>query len=53
MLSYLSRFEFFTHIYKQSALNFLDIGDDNSHPGPKQHKAYADHLYNFYLERKL
>ena len=54
MLLYLSGSKFFTHIYKHSdGYNFLDLGTDNQHPGPKQHESYADHFYNFYLERKL
>lgn len=26
---------------------FLDLGDDNAHPGPIQHKEYAEQIYNF------
>lgn len=28
----------------------LDYGTDNIHPGPKQHKIYAEEIYNFILE---
>jgi hypothetical protein len=26
-------------------LNYLDLGTDNIHPGPKQHQVYADKIY--------
>lgn len=26
---------------------FIDIGNDNNHPGPKQHRLYAEEIYNF------
>jgi hypothetical protein len=29
---------------------FLDFASDNSHPGPKQHRQYAEKLYNFIKE---
>lgn len=28
-----------------SNVKFLDLGTDNKHPGPKQHKHYADKIY--------
>jgi len=28
---------------------FLDVGTDNTHPGPETHKIYAKNFYNFYL----
>lgn len=31
-------------------LNFLDLGNDNLHPGPKQHKHYAERIFNL-IER--
>jgi hypothetical protein len=31
---------------------FIDRGSDNSHPGPKHHKWYADTILNFYNETK-
>jgi len=33
-------------------INFIDLGSDNKHPGPKQHQQYAEKLYNFIKENK-
>jgi hypothetical protein len=30
----------------ESGLNFIDLGTDGSHPGPKQHQEYADKIFN-------
>jgi hypothetical protein len=30
---------------------YLDLGTDNSHPGPKQHLKYAEEIYNFIKEK--
>ena len=41
----------FTELYKLKWLiNFIDLGTDNMHPGPKQHQQYAETLYNFIKE---
>ena len=29
-----------------TTLEFIDLGSDNSHPGPEQHRQYAEKLYN-------
>jgi hypothetical protein len=34
-----------------NTINFIDLGSDNSHPGPKQHQQYAEKLYNFIKEK--
>lgn len=34
------------HNPNSSKNNLIDLGTDNSHPGPKQHQAYADAIYN-------
>ena len=31
----------------KTMVEFIDLGTDNSHPGPKQHQQYADKLFNF------
>lgn len=31
-------------------LEFLDLGSDNSHPGPKQHQYYAEKIYQLIKE---
>lgn len=31
---------------KDNKLNFLDYGSDGMHPGPQQHRYYADQIYN-------
>lgn len=31
-------------------LNFIDLGSDNKHPGPKQHRYYAEQLLNLIKE---
>jgi lysophospholipase L1-like esterase len=33
-----------------NTINFIDLGTDNMHPGPKQHQQYAEALYNFIKE---
>jgi hypothetical protein len=33
-----------------NTINFIDLGTDNMHPGPKQHQQYAETLYNFIKE---
>ena len=33
-----------------NTINFIDLGSDNIHPGPKQHQQYAERLYNFIKE---
>ena len=43
MLDYLSSFEHFYQLPYNG--KFIDLGTDNEHPGPKQHQAYADFLY--------
>ena len=35
-----------------STLQFIDLGTDGLHPGPKQHQHYATQLYNFIKENK-
>ena len=32
---------------ENSNIIYIDKGDDNSHPGPEQHKQYAEKLYQF------
>jgi hypothetical protein len=34
--------EFFQYTNKSSPLKYVDLGTDNHHPGPKQHKLYAE-----------
>lgn len=36
--------EFFPYIYPHD--KFIDIGNDNQHPGPLQHQAYADFCHS-------
>jgi len=31
---------------------YLDLGTDNEHPGPKQHEHYANEIYNFIKGKK-
>lgn len=31
-------------------LMFIDLGTDNSHPGPRQHQEYAENIFNFIKE---
>jgi hypothetical protein len=33
--------------------NFIDLGDDNCHPGPAQHRVYADKIYQHITSRAL
>jgi hypothetical protein len=33
------------------SLKFIDMGDDNIHPGPKQHQHYAEQIFNFIKEK--
>lgn len=40
-------------IYKDLSGSFIDIGTDGQHPGPQQHKIYADSLYNFIQSKDL
>ena len=36
----------FEHFYQlEYNGKFIDFGTDGQHPGPKQHQAYADFLY--------
>jgi len=35
----------------QNNWDFVDYGTDNCHPGPKQHKIFADHIYKFITEK--
>jgi len=35
-----------------NTMKFVDLGSDNKHPGPKQHRHYAEKLYNFIKESK-
>ena len=30
--------------------NYIDLGTDNQHPGPNQHKQYADTILKFLKE---
>lgn len=32
--------------FYQCSTNYVDLGDDNDHPGPKQHQLYATIVYN-------
>lgn len=32
---------------KNGSINYIDLGPDNAHPGPKQHKFYAEEIYKF------
>jgi len=36
----------------QNNWDFVDYGTDNCHPGPKQHKIFADHIYKFITEKE-
>jgi hypothetical protein len=31
----------------KTMVEFIDLGTDNSHPGPRQHQQYANKLFNF------
>ena len=31
---------------KNNILEFIDLGSDGSHPGPKQHSYYVEKIYN-------
>jgi hypothetical protein len=43
LFQYLSQYNFFILGYNQTDnLNFIDIGNDNSHPGPKHNRYWAD-----------
>ena len=33
-----------------NTIEFIDLGSDNQHPGPKQHQQYATKIYNFIKE---
>ena len=44
-LLYLTNNPYFYQCYQYSN-NYLDLGDDNSHPGPKQHQLYANIVYS-------
>jgi len=33
-----------------NTIDFIDLGSDNQHPGPKQHQQYATKIYNFIKE---
>ena len=35
---------------KHLADDWVDLGNDNLHPGPKQHKIYADTFLKYYKE---
>jgi hypothetical protein len=35
------------HFNPDGTYKFLDFGNDNSHPGPIQHREYAEQIYNF------
>lgn len=54
MEPYLKNFDFFTPMYGFFGRNkddrFLDIGTDNSHPGPLTHQYYADRFLKIYYE---
>jgi hypothetical protein len=34
----------------KNTIQFIDLGTDNQHPGPKQHQLYAEQMYNFIKE---
>ena len=34
-------------------LEYLDLGTDRLHPGPKQHKMYADRIFNLITKNRL
>jgi hypothetical protein len=50
ILNYLSNFDCFVHNYSDGTDGLIDYGNDGLHPGPIQHKQYADiilrHLKN-------
>lgn len=52
ILTYLSTVPNFIHCYTDITDKFVDYGFDNAHPGPMQHKQYADILYNFITQGK-
>ena len=33
--------------------NFIDVGVDNTHPGPKHNAVYANHLYHHFKDKKI
>lgn len=35
---------------KNNKFNWIDLGNDNDHPGPLQHQLYADKIYQFIKE---
>lgn len=34
----------------KNSIQFIDLGTDNQHPGPKQHQLYVEQIYNFIKE---
>jgi hypothetical protein len=34
-------------------IGFIDLGTDNAHPGPDQHKVYANFLTNYIKQRRI
>jgi len=52
----LSKFENFIDLTQDlvingTAMEFIDLGSDNLHPGPMQHWQYATKIYNFIKEK--
>jgi hypothetical protein len=39
-----------THYEYDDPLDFIDLGSDNHHPGPKQHQYYAEQILNLIKE---
>jgi len=33
--------------------NFIDVGVDGAHPGPKHNSLYANHLYDHFIDKKI
>lgn len=53
MLHFLSQFDFFVPTYINAGDKMLDIGSDDKHPGPLQHKHYATLINNYFKNENL
>lgn len=48
-INYINLTRTFDHVTNK--FNYLDLGTDNDHPGPLQHKEYAQQILNFIKEK--
>jgi hypothetical protein len=49
----LKHFENFIDLAENETNTYLDYGSDNDHPGPKQHKFYAEKIYEFITQNEI